>query len=297
MNLAFFKQQLYCALIVGAFFTNPSIANQTKITYNLPSGQQTEYMQKLLKLALSYSDHQYTYGTTDETYSRPRLMESVKNGDVSLMWGGTSEQMEADYIPIRIDAYRGLMSLRIMLIRKDDQAKFDKINNITDLKALSLGQGRSWQDAKILENAGLKVVKATKKAGLFYMLDGGRFDAFPRGANEAFSETATFPTLSLAVEEHLIISYPLPTYFFVHKGNKTLAKDIEDGLEAAIKDGKFDEYFFSSPEVKDVLAKADLKNRTAIYIENPFLPKATPLDRKELWLTIDDLKAKVAATH
>ena len=272
----------------------PSQAVEKHIKYNMPNAVQTDYMQGLLKLALAYSDKHYTFSMTEETYSRPRLMESVKNGGVTLMWGGTSDQMESDYIPVRIDAYRGLMSHRIMIIREGDQARFDAVKTIDDLRKIKFGQGRSWQDASIMEKAGLNVVKSTKKPGLFYMLDGSRFDAFPRGANEAWSEIAAFPKLNLAVEKQLVLVYPLPTYFFVHKGNPEVAKDIENGLEAAIKDGSFDNYFYNSKEVKDALDRADLPNRRAFYIQNPFLPKATPLERKELWISIDDLRARAA---
>ncbi len=282
---------LFFALIISSSCVH---AADKHVKYNMPSAVQTDYMQGLLKLALRYSGENYTYSTTEETYSRPRLMESVKNGSVSLMWGGTSDQMESDYIPIRIDAYRGLMSHRILIIRNGDQPRFDTINTIEDLRKIKFGQGRSWQDASIMESAGFNVVKSTKKPGLFHMLDGGRFDAFPRGANEAWSETSAFPNLNLTVEKQLVLVYPLPTYFFVHKESQALAKDIENGLETAIQDGSFDNYFYNSKEVKDALDRADLPNRRAFYIKNPFLPKATPLERKELWISIEDLRARAA---
>lgn len=285
------------SLIGLSLLSLPSYAAEKQLKYNMPSNVQTDYMQGLLKLALSYSGKTYVFSTTEETYSRPRLMESVKNGSVSLMWGGTSDQMESDYLPIRIDAYRGLMSHRVLIIRNGDQARFDQVKTLDDLRKIKFGQGRSWQDASIMKNAGFDVVTSTKKPGLFYMLDGGRFDAFPRGANEAWSETAAFPNLNLTVEKQLVLVYPLPTYFFVHKGDPELAKDIENGLEAAIKDGRFDNYFYNSKEVKDALDRADLPNRRAFHITNPFLPKATPLERKELWISIDDLRARAAKTN
>ncbi len=272
-------------------------AEHHQIVYNKPANLGSGYMQGLLKLALDYSGKPYTYSTTDETYSRPRQMESVKAGSLSLMWGGTSEQMETDFIPVRIDAYRGLMSHRVFIIRRGDQARFDAVHSLDDLKRITFGQGRSWQDASILEQAGLTVIKATKKDSLFYMVDGERFDAFPRGANEAWNEIAAFNHLALTVEKNLVLVYPLPTYFFVHKGYPQLAKDIEAGLEAAIADGSFDRYFYGSKEVRDVIQIADLPNRRAIHINNPYLPKATPLHRKELWLSIEDLKKGAAQTE
>jgi len=267
-------------------------AEELNVKYNMPNRVQSDYMQGLLKHALSYSGKKYTYSTTNETYSKPRVMESLISGEITVMWGGTTSQMEEDFIPIRIDAYRGLMSHRILLIRKGEQSRFDQINSLEDFQKITLGQVRTWQDSEILEKAGFKVVKITKKPGLFYMLDGGRFDAFPRGANEAWSEMAAFPNLNLDVEKNLVLIYPLPTYFFVSKHRPEVAKDIEKGLEQSIKDGSFDAYFYGSKEIRDVLRIADLPHRKAFNITNPFLPKETPLDRKELWISIEQLKQK-----
>lgn len=281
--------------LFALFLTDATVAAEKKtVVTNMKSNVQTDYMTGLLKLALSYSNKEYIYSSTSEVYSRPRVMESVKSGSISVMWGGTSEEMERDFIPIRIDAYRGLMNHRLFFIREGDQARFDQIKNLEDLKKVKFGQGRSWQDASILEGAGLQVIKATKKPSLYYMLDGGRFDAFPRGANEVWTELTAFPNLKLTVEKNLVLIYPLPTYFFVTPKDPALAKDIEFGLESAIKDGAFDRYFYNSPEVKEALGKADLKNRRAIRIDNPYLPKATPLDRKELWL---DLMGNTPGTY
>ena len=275
----------------------PSLAAQQKtVVTNMKSNVQTDYMNGLLRLALSYSDKNYTFSSTSEVYSRPRVMESVKSGEISVMWGGTSEEMESQFIPVRIDAYRGLMNHRLLFIRQGDQARFDQIQTLDDLRQIRFGQGRSWQDAAILEKAGLNVVKATKKPSLYHMLDGGRFDAFPRGANEVWTELSAFPELKLTVEKNLVLIYPLPTYFFVSPKDPELARDIEFGLESAIKDGRFDEYFYNSPEVQEALEKANLKNRRAIHIANPFLPKATPLNRKELWLDLTGGQASTAET-
>lgn len=278
---------LHCGILTLAIFVTPHVTAETKtVVTNMKSNVQTDYMNGLLKLALSYSDNKYIFSTTTEVYSRPRVVESVKSGVISVMWGGTSEEMERDFIPIRIDAYRGLMNHRLFFIRQGDQARFDNIKTLEDLKKIRLGQGRSWQDASILESAGLNVIKTTKKPSLYHMLDGGRFDAFPRGANEVWTELSAFPDLKLTVEKNLVLIYPLPTYFFVTDKDPQLAKDIEFGLESAIKDGAFNKYFYGSPEVQEALEKADLSNRRAIRINNPYLPKATPLDREELWLDL-----------
>ncbi len=277
----------FAALLILALASTCNAKSYT-ITINKPRTNAT-YMLDLMKLALSYSDNTYTINTTAERLAKGASAEAAINGDISVLWGGTSEQKEMDYQPVRIDAYRGLMSLRFMIIREGEQHIFDQIQTPSDLKSIRFGQGRTWQDARILEHSGYTVEKATKKNSLYYMLEGGRFDAFPRGATEAWKEAASFNHLSLTVEKGLIISYPLPTYFFVHKGYDYLAKDLENGLEQALADGKFAQYFYDHERVIAFLNNADLDNRRVIKLTNPFLPAATPLQRKELWPSIETL--------
>ena len=282
-----FKKVQTLALILISSWCFSALGAIDVVT-NKKSNAKSNYMTGLLELALSYADKPYRLTDTDELLSKSRVLESMKNGSIHVTWGGTSEKMESDYIPIRIDTYRGLMSHRIMLIRQGDQAKFSRIKTVSDLQQIKFGQGRRWQDTKILEAAGLKVIKSNKKNNLYYMLDGDRFDAFPRGASEALVEVNNNPDLPLTVEQDLVIIYPLPTYFFVSKHYPALAKDLELGMEAILADGKFDEYFYGSPEIQATLEGVKLSKRRAIRLDNPYLPKATPLHRKELWLNLTD---------
>jgi len=259
------------------------------VTINKIRETESPYMLNLLKLALKYSETKYTFTSTPERLTKTAALESLKLDEINVIWGGTSEELERDFQPIRIDGYRGLMSLRFMIIRQGDQARFNDVNTLSDLKSIRFGQGRKWADGKILQHSGLAVRTSTKKKGLYHMLEGGRFEAFPRGATEAWKEVNEMASLPLQVEENLIISYTLPTYYFVNKHNSNLARDIENGLEAALLDGAFDEFFYTSDRVRDFLANAKLEQRRVIELENPFLPEETPVDREELWLTIDEL--------
>jgi hypothetical protein len=77
-------------------------------------------------------------------------------------------------------------------------------------------------------------------------------------------------------------------YLYTSKANSKLAKELEDGFNKAIADGSFDKLFYSSPQVKDIVEKANMKNRKVFYLDNPTLSKETPLDRKELWANPKD---------
>ena len=205
------------------------------------------------------------------------------------MWGGTTRELEERLHPIRYPLFKGLLGHRIFVIRQGDQHLFDQIETLEQLRQIKLGQGRVWSDTQILEAAGMRVVKTNAYENLFPMLEGGRFDAFPRGASEPWVELVQWENLNLTVEKKLAIVYPMPAYFFVSKDNITLARDIEIGFEKAIKDGSFDKIFFADTEIQKVLSLANLANRRLFRINNPFLSPKTPLDRQELCLNVSDL--------
>ena len=128
---------------------------------------------------------------------------------------------------------------------------------------------------------------------LFYMVDGGRFEAFPRGVHEIWSEVNRRREengLNLAVEKRLALVYRMPMYFFVSRGNEKLAYHLEKGLMKALSNGTFDGYFFNNPDVKNLLEKSDFANRKIFELNNPNLPPETPLSNKLLWLDIQSLK-------
>jgi hypothetical protein len=244
----------------------------------------SEYAIKLLKLALSNVETRYRIEVNPDDFSQARVNEEVSTGGIlDLLWTTGDTQTEALLRPIRIPIFKGLLGYRIFIINKDDQYKFDKITTLDELRKLTLGQGRTWADTRILEANGFNVVKTSKYDGLFYMVEGGRFDAFPRGVHEPFGELAKRSKMNLAIEKKLMIAYKMPFYYFVSKTNDKLANDVETGLNRAIANGSFDTFFMNAPTIKDVIEKADMKNRKVFYLDNPTLTKETPLDRTELW--------------
>lgn len=249
------------------------------------------YCLKLLELVNQHLDTPYKITPdTGAQRTQGRYMQDVASGQVDLMWAATDQDIENMLQPVRVPLLKGLLGHRIFLIRRGDQARFDRVKTLADLQQIKLGQGTTWADTKILEANHLQVVKTNKYPSLLYMLDGGRFDAFPRGVQEPWSEVNATPGLSFAVEKHLMLVYKMPFYFFVSKSNPTLARNLELGLNRAIADGSFDKVFFADPSVRTVIEKADLQHRLIFNLENPALPKETPVDRPELWLDVDRLQ-------
>lgn len=244
-----------------------------------------KYAASMVKLALSYSgDGRITYQELPDNFTQKRSQEEILRGNIHVMWAATDQELENQLLPIRIPLYKGLLGHRIFLIRADGQAQFDRITSLDELKEIPIGQGRGWADSDILKDNGFKVYTPTKFDSLMHMLDGGRFDAFPRGVFEPFKEVTNYSHLKLAVEKRFMLVYKMPFYLFVSPQNKQLATDLESGLKKAIADGSFEKLFLSNPNVQEAIKSANMKNRTIFYLANPKLPPQTPVDIKEYWV-------------
>jgi ABC-type amino acid transport substrate-binding protein len=242
------------------------------------------YAAKMIKLALEHIDTKYELQVVPGNLTQTRMVEDTLNNSLDVIWAGTSKDLEEQLELVKIPLYKGLLGHRLLIIRKGDQDKFDQVKNIDDLRKIPLGQGTAWADTKILEANGLKVIKTMKYQNLFFMLDGGRFDAFPRAVFEPFSEVAKHPDLNLTVEKHLMLVYKLDFFLFVNKSKQKLARDLELGLNRAIADGSFDKVFMGSPSVQEAVTKGDLKNRLVIPLKNPLITDQVPVNREELWI-------------
>lgn len=285
------SKQFRLILVVLLMLAHSQVSAQTiRVLYEEGVDAIGSYCMGMLELALSRIEHSYEIEAVTGDRTIARAVEDVRSGDLHLMWNAGGNEVEELVLPIRIPLYKGLLGHRIFIIRKGDQARFDSINTLEDLKRVKLGQGVGWADTVILKANDLSVVPVHKYSSFFYMLDGGRFDAFPRGLQEPWREIAGQREMEFVVEERLMLVYRMPFYLFVSYDNPKLAADIERGLNLAIADGGFDEFFFNDPTVQDALARSNIQNRTVIELKNPSLPPNTPLEREELWLNVRDLQ-------
>jgi hypothetical protein len=284
------KHTRLCLLILLLLSTASSFAEDLVIHANkATSDDNASYAIKMIELALKKIDKKYQLQVTNEDWTQAKIREEVKShGQLDIAWGSSNAEVETILRPIRIPLFKGLLGHRIFLINKANQDKFNRVETLDDLKKFTFGQGKTWADTRILEANGFKLVKVNKTINIFYMTEGGRFDAFPRGVMEPFNELVKYSNLSdLSVENSIMLVYKMPFYLFVAPDNAELARDLESGLNKAIIDGSFDEVFYNDPRVKDVFAKANMKNRKVFHLENPLLSKETPIDKKELWFDIN----------
>lgn len=266
-----------------------SAAAQTVLRVNQTDHPLDAYAVGALRVALEYMEGDYEVKVTRDPITQTRAIERLETDQMEVMWLASNREVEEQLLPIRFPLLKGLLGYRIFIINPNRQERFDRIDSFEDLKQLTFGQGAGWPDIEILESNGLEVITTSKYDNLFYMVEGGRFDAFPRGVLEPWTELAAHPDLPLAVEENLVLVYKLPFYLYVSPDKPELAKAIHDGLDQALAAGRFDEYFYGTDMIEDALARSNLKNRRPFPLENPTLTEATPLEREEYWLTLEDL--------
>ena len=240
----------------------------------------------ILKAALKHINLEVNFPYQDSDsgdISFTRIAQDINNSQLDIFWSMTSKKMEQDFTPIYIPIYRGLLGMRIPIVKNKDKNLFSDIRSLTQLAKFKAGSGTFWPDAEIMKSNNLPVVTTLKYQNLFPMLEGGRFDYLPRGLHEPWQEILNVPELNLAVEKNILIRYTAPNYFFVSKNNHKLAKRLKNTFDFMIKSGEFSKLFFADKEVQNALIKANIKNRKIFDIQNPHLSDATPINQKELW--------------
>lgn len=278
------------AMIVPIFLVSLShsaqaASSETTLQY-FPAGPIYEYRWRLLDLALSHT--QGTEGGVRlvpyaEDVTQNRGMELLQAEKINVIALGTNVERESQMLPIKIDILRGIVGFRLLVIRAVDQTRIAHMDEHAMRKQLTFGLNSQWADLPIMQASGFAVVTSTSYENLFGMLAAGRFDAFPRGLNEADRELAErkdrYP--QLAVEQSKALYFPYPVYFWVNKHDTALAQRIEQGLKLSLEDGSFRK-LFETYHAKEIAMLAK-EHRQVIRVANPVLPAKTPEPDTSWW--------------
>ena len=243
---------------------------------------------ELLTLALDKTTAQYgpyeLHPAKDAMTERRAAKELIDNtGVVTVIWSSTSTEKETLMLPVRIPLRKGLMGYRINLTHKNNLETIQASNNSKQLTGMVVGQGLGWGDVAVYEANGFKVATSPLYESIFHMLNRGRFELFPRGINEIFDEYAQHKAIlpDIVIEPNISFYYPWPYYFFCNRNNPQLAARLESGLKQMIDDGSFQALFLRYNQ--EDIQKARLDERRLYVLENPMLPKETPLNDRKLW--------------
>lgn len=255
-----------------------------------PDDQRYTYHWDVLRAALdatrpSYGD--YVLATAPSYMNESRQIVEMKKGDgaINTMVLDSTAELETDLIAVKFPIDKGLLGYRVFLIRLEDQPKFSAVRTLDDLRKFMMGQARDWSDVAIYKNAGFDVVVGSRYETLFDMLMHKRFDAFGRGVTEVIDELGTYQKKypSMAIENSLLLYYPMPVYFWFPKTaqGKLYAKRVDEGMHQIVKNGTFDRMFkvHFGPLINDL----QLKKRRLFRIPNIDLPADQPFQDKTLW--------------
>jgi len=251
-------------------------------------GKEGNYYVELLTLILNASkspEERIEFRFSGDQLSQARwVAEVVQDKGNNVLWTMNSKDRERNLHMIRVPVLKGLMGYRLLVIRKQDEAKFSNINTKEDLLKLSAGQGMHWPDTDILRANEFRLTEAMAKENLYKMLAAKRFDFFPRGVVEVELEDELIQSQELMVEPHLLLHYPADIFFFVGKTNIELAERMERGWQLIQKNGEFEKFFLDAARVKSALDILKKRKRTIIELENPFLPEETLSETRGYWI-------------
>ncbi|WP_188150902.1 hypothetical protein [Teredinibacter waterburyi] len=230
------------------------------------------YFIRLLKLALSktiatngsFQVKEYHTVVVDDL-----LRQTLQSGDIDVIWSNTSSHYDCDLQPVGYSLLKDLSNYRLLLIRGDDQPRFDQVNSRSDLAKLTGGMGEQWPDIAIMKQNKLPLVTAPGYEEIFKMLSAKRFDYFSRGIYQIQTESERRPHLRLVIEKNLLLHYPNTFRFFVHRHNSALADRLSEGLRLAQLDGSFDMLFNSIPRYRWGIDELRNGSRKLIELTSP----------------------------
>ena len=261
----------------------------TSFVFQRDVGDVNDYAWKVLREALDRTADRYgPYSLTPSAVmsGRPRAV-ALANQELGINVNvfPDSGSVGEGVIPIPIPVDRGMLGYRVLFIRAQDQARFDRVRNLDDLRSLRFGILTPWVDAEIMRDAGLTVVTGNSYDGLFRMLNSSRFDALNRSVTEVRQEYEKIGGVAsgLAIERGLLLHYPIPSYFWVPNSSagRHMAERIEVGLMSMVEDGTLESYF--NREFAPLIAQLDLPHRRVIELPNWTLNAKAPLDDPRMW--------------
>jgi len=264
-------------LLIGGFSAPTKSAIEYQRLRYFPAGPIYEYRWELLALALARTQLPNDLMPKLEPYDESRQPEQrraellLQEGRIDVLALGTNAEREANLLPIRIDILRGIIGYRVLFIRAGNRERIARIRAKELRKELLFGLNSQWADLPIMRENGFQVEAATGYESLFAMLESGRFDAFPRGLNEAERELkerqASYP--QLVIEKTKALYIPYPVYFWVRKDSRALADRIQRGLRAALSDGSFRQLFIRHHEQE--INELKQHPRQVVYLKNKLL--------------------------
>jgi len=263
------------ALVFGAGATLAGLASAEQVieavyprTHERPIDA---YPFKMLKAALTASGREHTLRLSEAPLPSMRALLALKVGGVNVMDTGAAPKVadDARILPFPLDL--GFSGYRVMLVHRDRLERLRAVRQRDDLRELTFGQGPDWVDSLILRAAGLKVHEADFLS-LFRMLEAGRFDAFPLGADEAGLLLELFGHMapSVVLLDDWCLHYRFARVFAVRRDEPALSAALHDGLTRLFTDGRARNILAQDARIGPLLDGRRRLPATIFELGNPF---------------------------
>ena len=212
-----------------------------------------------------------------------RCLAQLRAGMVDLAYVPPNAQRLRDFDMLRYDLHAGMLGYRLLLINRQDAARFAQVRTLDDLRQLRGGFGSQWSDFPLFALNRLPVVGSAHPENLLAMLVERRFDYYHRAVPEAWQEVGDHPAQhpQLMVEPSLALVYPLPVYFTFRRGDEDLKQRFSEGLALIQADGSFRELFLR--HFGEQLRRSKLAQRRLLILQSD-LPQGLPAADSRFWM-------------
>lgn len=228
-----------------------------------------EHELQVLQAALGH-DYTIRNDTTDYPSAEDEGRIFQQGADLLVTVAGNPKFAPGSFRPIPIPLARGLLGCRILIIRQQDQAAFSRMtqDEITGLKA---GIPMTWADAGLMRHNRYGVLEKGTLETIFTDLKEGLCDYVSLGANEIQQIFAQYQLSlgGLAIEQNLMLFYPMPLLFYVTPDNPQLADLLQARLAHLQREGELTALF--DRHYGQTLATLRLASRRVFNLQNPLL--------------------------
>lgn len=277
-SLRLLKYICCCLAGLSAVMVSPVSAEEMVVSYRGPESSRDpryEYMLAILRLALDitrdeYGDYRLQAEPPMNTARSIQALRKNKSPNLILELSYEDRYMhsELDFVPFPIDL--GVVGYRICFVAPKTLARGPMPTTLSDLRKLTIGQGIGWADSAILRHNGFNVIESGQYENLFRMVSANRFDLFCRGINEIFPEYAAHHDLpGLKMDQQILLYYPLPRFFFLHRDNQRLKARVMKGLQRGYASGQL-QALWQHAYLEGVKA-ANAANRQLFILDNPVI--------------------------
>lgn len=235
------------------------------------------YTQALIELAFSETPEQGPGHVVFATAPQERLrieaeLEKGTRLNIYLMPG--TNAYDSRFLRVDVPVDRGLLGLRVGVIRAEDQARFAELRTLDDLRQIRIGSVLGWHLTDILQHNSLTTNVVPVYEDLYRMLVRNRLDLISRGATEVLREQAEmhFAYPDTMIETDLLLRMPLAFYIYVSPGHPALHQRIQTGLHRAIANGRFEAVFLEWFGHDLEALKLDSRHIIDLSVPDPHLP-------------------------